>query len=143
MLRRYVMSLACLTVLITGVGLGGAGAAAAAATSTRQVNMVKPGQKWTMERHEATGSGYGWCEVITFGSSDTWTADLDGDKGTYTGGKTAITMTWTAGSDSPLTFTGTLKKAKPKKFKGKFSKAPTVGKLIKGTKPHDSSGTSC
>jgi hypothetical protein len=58
---------------------------------------------WTLQVL-APGTG---CEVLTFTKpSHTFVADLGGDSGTYKGGSATVKVTWTAGTDTGLIFTG-------------------------------------
>jgi hypothetical protein len=75
-----------------------AGVAGASPLTTGQ--HVKPGGVWTEENKE------GGCEVQTFGPGSSFSADIGGDSGTYTGGGRKITETWTQGQDSGLTLSG-------------------------------------
>ena len=52
--------------------------------------------------------------------TDTFTSDLFGDSGTWSGGGATITVTWTAGQDNTLVFTGTFTKTPRREYKGSF-----------------------
>jgi hypothetical protein len=113
-------------VLTASVGLAGAGVASAAVP----VLKVQPGSHWTFEDHgiEHTGG----CEIDTFSSNGTFASDLFGDSGNWSGGGPTITMTWTAGEDNALVFTGTFTKTSTvKEYKGSLSTGD-LGVLIKG-----------
>jgi len=88
---------------------------------------VRPGGVWTGEANTAG------CEVQTFAANHTWSADQFGDSGTYKGGGKKITVTETAGDDSPSAFSGTYSKAK-QEYIGSFSGkgAGLTGQLVKG-----------
>ncbi len=88
---------------------------------------MKPGGVWTEENKE------GGCEVQTFGSANTFGADIGGDSGTYTGGGTKIAETWTHGQDAGLTFTGHYSTTK-NKYVGTFGgfDAGDNGFIVKG-----------
>jgi hypothetical protein len=82
--------------MVTSLGLAGAGAASATGPALH----IKSGSPYSIE-WGAT------CEALTFSSSGTFTSDLFGDSGTWSGGKTTLSMNWTAGSDQDAKFTGT------------------------------------
>lgn len=111
--------------MATSFGLTGAGMASAAAPALK----IKPGSQWTLEDHgiEHTGG----CEVDTMASNGTFISDLFGDSGTWSGGGTTLTMTWTAGSDNGVVFTGTFTKTPRNEYEGTFSTGD-AGLLIKG-----------
>ena len=129
------------TMLVTGIalatsfGLTGAAMASAAAPALK----IKPGSEWTLEDHgiEHTGG----CEVDTMASNGTFISDLFGDSGTWSGGGTMLTMTWTAGSDDGVVFTGTFVKTPRNEYKGTFSTGDS-GLLIKGV-VHSFHGQTC
>ncbi len=114
MLRRAAVTVAGLA-MATSFGLAGAGAASAAAPALK----VKPGSHWTLEYHGVEGTG--GCEVDTMASNGTFTSDLFGDSGTWSGGGATITVTWTAGQDNTLVFTGTFTKTPRREYKGSFN----------------------
>ena len=125
MLRRTAVIVAGLA-MATSFGLAGAGAASAAAPALK----VKPGSHWTLEDHGIEGTG--GCEVDTMASNGTFTSDLFGDSGTWSGGGSTITVTWTAGSDNGVVFTGTfVRTPTTKEYKGSFNTGD-LGLLIKG-----------
>ena len=124
MLRRTAVTVAGLA-MATSFGLAGAGTASAAAPTLK----VKPGSQWTLEDHGIEGTG--GCEVDTMASNGTFTSDLFGDSGTWSGGGSTITVTWTAGSDNGTIFTGTFTKTSRKEYTGSFSTGD-LGLLIKG-----------
>jgi hypothetical protein len=100
MLRLAVMTAAGLA-MAAGVGLIGADAASAA---TPAVLHVTAGSKWTAELN---GVGVSFCEVDTFAANHTFTADVQNDRGTWSGGGRTITMKWTHGSLQGSVFMGT------------------------------------
>lgn len=116
-----------ITVLLTAIlGIGivvlGCGALAGAASLH-----VKPRTKWTLEV-----PGYG-CEVQTIKKGHGFTADLYGDAGTYSGGGSSISETFTAGNDDGNAFVGAWV-ASSKEYSGSFE-APlfsTSASLVKG-----------
>ena len=123
MLRRAAV-LAAGLAMTAGVGLAGGGAASAASP----VLHVKPGSNWTAEVN-----GGGGCEVETFAANHTFHGGLYGDKGPWSGGGNRITMTWTAGYVTGLTFTGTFTKTPTKEYVGNFGGiAAATGQLVKG-----------
>ena len=96
------------------------------ASAAQPAVKTKPGSQWTF------GIKGGACEVETFAAGGTFTSDLYGDSGTYTGGGSSIQMHWTAGGDAGLTYSGQWIAAK-KEFKG--SGADKKATLAKGTNP--------
>ncbi len=124
MLRQAAMTLAGLA-MAAGFGLAGAGAASAAAPALK----VKPGSQWTLEDHGIEGTG--GCEVDTMASNGTFTSDLFGDSGTWSGGGATITVTWTAGDDNGVVFTGTFTKTPRKEYRGSLNTGDS-GLFIKG-----------
>ncbi len=107
MSRRTAVFVAALA-LMASIGLAGGGAASATSPALK----VKPGAHWTIEAKK------GGCEVETFGDDGTFSGDLPGDTGTYSGGGSAgIIEDWTAGVDTEFTFSGLWVKAH-KEFKG-------------------------
>ena len=81
------------------VGLTGLSGSAAAAGASK---IVEPGSVWTAY---IAGSS---CEVLTFGPQHTHTfsADKEGDAGTYKGGRSHLNQKWTSGTDAGLTSKG-------------------------------------
>ena len=76
--------------------------------------------------------GVNWSEFTLAGK--TFVSDLAGDAGTFTGGGSSVpfTMTWTAGGDAGLTFSGHFVSS-PKEFKGNFGGLFTAkGKVVSG-----------
>jgi hypothetical protein len=124
MLRRAAVTVAGLA-MATSFGLAGAGVASAAAPALK----VKPGSQWTLEDHGIEGTG--GCEVDTMASNGTFTSDLFGDSGTWSGGGATITVTWTAGSDNGVVFTGTFTKTPRKEYRGSLTDGDP-GLFIKG-----------
>jgi hypothetical protein len=123
-MRRVMLATAGLALMI-GIGLtgvpGASGSTPALHVTATPALHVKPGSKWTLER--VGGS----CAVWTIGAGDTWTSDMGGNKGTFTGGGHKITATWTAGSNYPASFSGTYHRA-AKEYVG-----PGGGNLSGGT----------
>jgi hypothetical protein len=122
--------------LATSFGLAGAGVSSAAVPALK----VQPGSKWTFEDHgiEHTGG----CEVNTFASNGTFTSDLFGDAGTWSGGGATLSMTWTAGEDTFVKFNGTFTKtATVKEYKGGISTGD-AGAVVKGI-VHTFHGQTC
>jgi hypothetical protein len=99
------------------------------ASATAPALKVQPGSRWTLEDHgiEHTGG----CEIDTMRANGTFTSDLFGDSGTWSGGGRTITMTWTAGSDSGVTFSGTFTRTPVKEYSGSLSTGD-LGVLVKG-----------
>jgi hypothetical protein len=86
-------------VLVTSLGLSGVSIASAAAPAGK----IKQGATWTME---VTG---GFCLYETFATTThrfKSAATGANDKGTWSGGGSTITMTWTKGSNEGLLFKG-------------------------------------
>ncbi len=133
MLRRAVVVVGGLA-MATSLGLAGVGVASAAVPALK----VKPGSQWTLEYHGVEGTG--GCEVDRMASNGTFTSDLYGDSGTWSGGGSTITMTWTAGDDSGVTFSGTFTKTPTKEYKGSFNTGFTAA-LVKGV--HSFKGQHC
>jgi hypothetical protein len=134
MVRRTAMVATGLAVA-TSFGLAGAGMASAAAPALK----IKPGSQWTLEDHgiEHTGG----CKVDTMASNGTFISDLFGESGTWSGGGTTLTMTWTAGSDNGVVITGTFTNTPRNEYRGTFSTGDT-GLLIKGV-VHSFHGQTC
>jgi hypothetical protein len=120
-MRRLALLSATLVVTTT-IGIAGLGGVADAATIH-----FKPGTVWTEEANA------GGCEIQTVQSGHTWTADLAGDAGTYTGGAKHLTETWTHGSGAGVTFSGTWK-GTLKEYVGSFGGEGTgfTGQIVKG-----------
>jgi hypothetical protein len=120
---RRVAVLAAGLAMTTSVGLVGAGAASA----STQVQRLTPGSEWTLE-----DTGF-VCEVDTFSAGHTFTSDRYGDSGTWSGGRKTIKMTWTSGSDTGLTFSGTFTKTPFKDYFGPLGGTRSgTGRLAKG-----------
>lgn len=139
MMRRCAMAVAGLGILVASGGFGNA----AGASTGQIVNHVKAGQQWTIEEHQLSGTGWAYCEILTFGAGNTYTTDKFGDSGTYTGGGATITITGTLGTQSS-TFTGTLSAGR-KHYSGTWS-YPNVNArahLVKGAHSTDPSGDIC
>lgn len=132
---RRVAVIAGGLAMATSFGLAGAGAASATAPALK----VKPGSEWTLEDHgiEHTGG----CEVDTMASNGTFTSDLFGDSGTWSGGGSTITMTWTTGEDNGATFNGTFTKVPVDEYRGGLSDGDP-GLLVKGV-VHKFHGQTC
>jgi hypothetical protein len=105
----WVMSL----LMTAGVGVLAGAPAGASAPARSAGQHVKTGSKWTFA---IIGED---CELQTFGAGKTWTADLAGDSGRYSGGASTIKEVWTTGGDSPAVFKGTYASS-AKEYKGKF-----------------------
>ncbi len=122
-MRRLAVLAAGLAMVAT-LGVTGVSGAAASVPALH----VKPGGVWTELNKQ------GGCEVQTFATGGTWTADIGGDAGTYTGGGKTLLETWTAGQDATLTFTAKYSRSKKKyvgTFGGGFDQGDT-GYLVKG-----------
>lgn len=121
-LRMGVATTAFVMVVVSGF----AGVASASVSDSGGTH-VKPGGQWTVEVTDAA------CEVQTIGANGTWTADLYGDAGTYTGGGTKIKEVWTAGDDINSKFTGKWSTS-AKDYTGTFKKLDKgeTGQLVKG-----------
>lgn len=123
MLRRTAV-LAAGLALTASIGLVGAGAASAASPALK----IKNGAQWT---NEVNG---GLCEVQTFSSNGTWTSDLYGDSGTWSGGGDRIDIKWTGGDEAGLTFHGPFTTTPTKEYSGKFGGfgVGATGQEVKG-----------
>lgn len=88
--------------LVTGLAVLMSTGLSGVASGATVPKFVNPGSVWTIQ---VNGGG---CEVMSFlaGATNTFTADSFGDSGTYTGGGDVITVTWTAGVDAGVVFTG-------------------------------------
>ncbi len=88
---------------------------------------VKDGSQWTVVVQSAT------CEVVTFQSNGTFTADRYGDSGTWKGGGATLTMKWKAGALDRVRFSGTALDS-GKVYEGSFSWSGNVdpGQVGKG-----------
>lgn len=93
---RFRVGLVGGLAVLMSAGLSGV---ASGATVPKFVN---PSSVWTIQVNG------GSCEVMSFvaGTTNTFTADSFGDSGTYAGGGDVITITWTAGEDSGVVFSG-------------------------------------
>lgn len=120
MVRRLTLMTAGLAA-VTILGLAGTASAETPALH------VKSGGVWTAEVKHAG------CEIVTFGAHKTFTGDMGGDTGTYTGGGQSISMKWTAGEAAGLTFSGTFSKSDDE-FTGSYggSGSGEKGQLVKG-----------
>ncbi len=120
---RRTTSAAALVALATSLGLAGAGTASAAAPASH----IKDGVTWTVVEKR---SG---CEHVVFASNGTFVAPSSGgDAGIWNGGGSTITMTWTSGLDTGLTFRGAYISAKGL-YKGTMSGTVDVdAKLVSG-----------
>lgn len=124
MLRRTV-AIAAGLALTASVGLVGAGAASAVSPAMH----IKPGAQWTAE---VNGSG---CEVETFSANNTFTGDMDGDYGSWSGSGPSISMVWSGRGADPLTFVGTFTKTPVKEYAGRFNGSQPnsySGQLVEG-----------
>jgi hypothetical protein len=105
MLRRLALATLAAGLAMTGTLAHSGAAGAATPTSVKP----KPGGVWTFQ--VVNGS----CEVQTFAAGGVWTADNFGDSGTYVDGVSrghkTVALTWTAGGDAGLMWTGTWYKA--------------------------------
>ncbi len=100
---------------LTTAGLASSAGVASAASPANVPHKFTPGSVWT----QTNLSNHG-CEVETIGADDTFTANANGDAGTYTQSvKTGLTTeTWTAGKDKGQTLRAHWS-ANNKEFKGK------------------------
>ncbi|HXW35924.1 MAG TPA: hypothetical protein VEJ87_15220 [Acidimicrobiales bacterium] len=100
-MRKWMLLTGSAVLMVTLASSGTAGAAPATAVPKH----VKPGSVWTLEV-----SG-GYCEVQTFLVDHLFTANVNDDAGTYTGGGKKITETWTSGGFAGTTDSGTYLKS--------------------------------
>jgi opacity protein-like surface antigen len=100
----------------------------AVASATQPTSRITAGSKWTVV---FKGGG---CEVQTFGSHGTWTADRFKDAGTYGVDGSTLDEQWTKGVDKGLSFDALYNKAR-KDYKGQFGGISAgSGKLVMGAK---------
>jgi hypothetical protein len=109
-MRRIILLAGLVGVLTAGTAVAGLTQTSGASTRSHlgpaHVAAVPSGTQlepqWTIER---IGTG-GTCAILTF-KAGSWTSDIGGNKGTaeLTGKK--LVLTWTAGGNKGLTFTGT------------------------------------
>ena len=96
------------------------------ASAAQPASKITAGSNWTII---FKGGG---CEVQTFGSHGTWTADRYNDAGTYGVDGRTLDEQWTKGGDKGLSFDALYNKAK-KDYKGQFGGIHAgSGKLVKG-----------
>ena len=124
-MRRAVM-VATGIAMATSFGLTGAAMASAAAPALK----IHNGAIWTLEGNQGVG-----CEQEVFASNGTFSAATKhgaGDAGTWTGGQSTISMSWTAGPNAgDRTYAGEFRSARGY-YKGTlFADAQVVkGKLL-------------
>lgn len=86
--------------MVASFGLVGAAAASAAAPALH----IGPNGIWTLE--VMSGKAH-WCEQDTFDTATkTFTSASLGDGGSWLGGEATISMSWTAGTHTGMTFSG-------------------------------------
>jgi hypothetical protein len=96
MLRRVAVVVAGLA-MTASIGLAGVCSASAASPALH----IKPDSMWTLEVKN------GGCEEDIFQSNRTFSSDVGGDAGTWSGCGATIAMNWTSGSDAGQKFSGT------------------------------------
>jgi hypothetical protein len=125
MLRRAAVIAAGLA-MATSFGLAGAGLASAAAPALK----IKPNAIWTLEV-----KGF-WCEQDQFNTvTHTFVSDYLADAGSLSGGGATISMAWTAGGDTGLSFSGHfVSTTTPIEYKGRVTNDGLSDKafLVKG-----------
>jgi hypothetical protein len=122
--RRGMMATTSGLAIMASLGSGGAGADSAAVPALH----IKNGSQWTAEVNDGGG-----CEVNTFSANHTFRGGSYGDAGMWRDGGSRITMTWTAGYVTGLTFTGTFTKTPTKEYVGNFGGiTAATGQLVKG-----------
>jgi hypothetical protein len=139
-LRRAALVAAGLA-MSAGVGLAGVGTASAAgggltgtansvAAAAPATKHLTPGT-WTVKVHLAG------CEVISIATNGTFTADKFSDSGVWAGGGNSVALSWTAGSDTGLLFSGAYQATSPVSYKGSYggSGFGLKGSLVKGALP--------
>lgn len=113
--------------MATSFTLAGAGTASAAAPGLKE---IKPGATWTIEIN------HGGCEQAVFNTTTHhFTSDLFGDKGTWSGGGSKLSMTWKAGAHSGVTYSGDfVSTTTPVEYKGLANDGGVTGKtkVVKG-----------
>jgi hypothetical protein len=130
MILRRAALIAAGLAMTAGVGLAGVSTASAASPQTLHLTTGP----WTLN---VKGGG---CEILSFtftgNTSGGFTADFAGDSGVWAGGGNAVALSWTAGGDTGLLFSGSLVSSSPVTYKGSFggTGAGLHGKLTKGAK---------
>ena len=120
MFRKTAVVGAGIIMAITAVWTG------AVASATQPASKITAGSKWTVV---FKGGG---CEVQTFASHGTWTADRYKDAGTYGVDGRTLDEQRTKGDDKGLSFDALYNKAK-NDYKGQFGGISAgSGKLVKG-----------
>ncbi len=111
--------------MMASCGLLGGGAAAAASPRFR----FKAGAEWTLQ-----APALGFCEIETFASNITFTADLYGDSGRFIKKANWVDLFWYQGANTGGFFNGTYKRTPVSEYKGTFSIGTETfrAKLVKG-----------
>jgi hypothetical protein len=122
MLRRAAVIAAGLA-MATSFGLSSVGKGSASVPALK----IKPFATWTVEFKQGK---LGSCELVSFNTFvNTFVADHDGEAGTWSSGRSTISMTWTVGPDAGLTFAGHfVSTTTPVEFRGAAS---NVGYSVK------------
>jgi hypothetical protein len=126
-LLRRVAVLAAGLAMTTSLGLAVVDSASAASPALH----IKPGSLWMIK------SERGGCENETFEADHTFSADRYGDSGTWSGSGATVSMRWTAGTDTGVTFGGTFTTTPVRNYVG-FLHSMTArahAHLIKGSVP--------
>jgi hypothetical protein len=126
MILRRVAMVAVGLAMATSIGLAGLTTATAATPKTLNLTTGP----WTL-----TVNGRG-CEVLTFHLREgTFVADDFGDAGVWSGGRSSIGLSWTAGPDVGLLFSGSYVSSSMS-YKGSFGGwgFGLEGKLVEGAK---------
>lgn len=125
MVRRAAMVASGLT-LATSLGLTGAGVVSAAVPALK----IKPSAIWTLEMR------HGACEHDIFDVTfHQFTSDRYGDGGVWSGGGSTISMIWTVGASSSVTFSGVfVSTTTPAEYKGSVNDGGAIikTKVVKG-----------
>lgn len=104
--RRMILLAGLVGLVTTGTAVAGLTQASGASTHSDQATVAKAPSgtqlepKWAIERIGGT------CAILTF-KSGSWTSDMGGNAGSADLSGTKLVLTWTAGSNKGLTFTGT------------------------------------
>jgi hypothetical protein len=123
---RRAAAFAAGLAMTASIGLTSVGATSAASPTLK----IKAGSQWTAE---VRGAG---CEIETFAANGTFSGDMQGDAGTWSGGGKRIILTWTGGRADGLTFNGKFTTTPSNEYKGSYGGlAIESGELVKGAVP--------
>jgi hypothetical protein len=116
--------------LITAASLGLTGLSPAAASGAVSRLRIMPGSQWTIEVNSSISD----CEIDTFHANGTFKGDKGTDVGIWSGGRATLTMTWTAGNEAGLSFSGIFTKTPSKEYSGVIIEngSSTASVVVKG-----------